>query len=177
VVGLLPRHILEQGDTPWVATHTSKTLQYECIMHQTRQKLTQSRRNKPKRTHPGTDNPVLQGNRAGAEVLIYSESKDPPDPCIDLHIRQLGQEGAVGIAGPWIPPHCHLPPPEWLDTAADEGVEEVRTHQPISDQTLVDASPELQLTGVFLSHHVPPAGLSGRAPTSGHRERCVGVIP
>jgi hypothetical protein len=60
------------------------------------------------RTHPGADNPVPQGNWARAGVSIYPESKDPPDPGIDLRISQLDQEGAVRAAGPWIPPHCHL---------------------------------------------------------------------
>jgi hypothetical protein len=33
--------------------------------------------------------------------------------------------------------------PEWLDTAADEGTEDVHSCQPISDETLEDASHEL----------------------------------
>jgi hypothetical protein len=64
------------------------------------------------------------------------ESKDPSDSEFDLRTRHLCQEGAVGVAGPWIPPHCHLPSPEWLDTAADKSAEKVHTHQPISEQTL-----------------------------------------
>jgi hypothetical protein len=39
--------------------------------------------------------------------------------------------------------------------AADEGVMEVRSHQPISEQILEDTSFKLQLTGVILSHPVP----------------------
>jgi hypothetical protein len=93
---------------------------------------------KPEWTHPGTDDPVPQGNRAGAGVSIYPKSKDPLDPGMDLHICQLGWEGAVRAAGPWILPHCHLLPPEWLDTIADEGAKEVHTRQPISEQTLED---------------------------------------
>jgi hypothetical protein len=34
VVNLLPHHILWQGDPPWVAMHTSKTLQHECNWRQ-----------------------------------------------------------------------------------------------------------------------------------------------
>jgi hypothetical protein len=33
-------------------------------------------------------------------VSIYPESKDPPNPGINLRICQLVQEGAVGAAGP-----------------------------------------------------------------------------
>jgi hypothetical protein len=110
-------------------------------------------------------------------VSVYPESKDPPDPGIDLHICQLGREGAVRTAGPWIPPHCHLPPPKWLDAMADEGVKDVCARQPILEQTLEDIAHGLQLTGIFLSHHIPPAMLDGRALTRNRRERPTGIIP
>jgi hypothetical protein len=89
-VSLPPHHILKQGDPLQVATHTSKTLQHERTRHQKRQKLTQSSRNTPERTHPGADDPVPQENQARARVSIYSESNDPSDPGIDLCICQLG---------------------------------------------------------------------------------------
>jgi hypothetical protein len=123
---------------PWVAAHTSKTLQHEHNRHQKRHKLTQSSRNEPEQTHLGDDDPIPQGKRAGARVPIYPESKDPPDPGIDLRIHQLDREGAVMAARPWIPPHCHLPTPEWLDKADDVGAEEVHAHQPILEKTLED---------------------------------------
>jgi hypothetical protein len=53
------------------------------------------------------------------------ECKDPLDPDVDLCIVQLSIEGTVGAIGPWIQPHCHLPPPKWLNTAADKGQWEV----------------------------------------------------
>jgi hypothetical protein len=64
-------------------------------------------------------------------------------------------------AGPWIPPHCHLPSLEWLDMAANESAKEVHAHQPISEQTLEDVTHGLQLAGIFLSHPVPLVGLDG----------------
>jgi hypothetical protein len=60
---------------------------------------------------------------------------------------------------------------------ADEGAEEVRACQPISEQTLEDAPHELQLTGVFLSHPKSLAGLGCGVPTLDERERRIGVIP
>jgi hypothetical protein len=107
-------------------------------MRQKRQKSTQSIKNKPEQTHPGVGDPIPQGNWARAKVSVYPESKDPPDPGIDLRICQLSQEGAVRAVGPWIPPHCHLPPQEWMDAVTDEGAEEVHARQPISEQTLED---------------------------------------
>jgi hypothetical protein len=64
-----------------------------------------------------------------------------------------------------------------MNTVADEGVEEVRTYQPISEQTLEDITHGLHFTGVFLSHPVPLAGLDGGAPTRNHRERHTGIVP
>jgi hypothetical protein len=48
------------------------------------------------------------------------KSKEPPNPSVDLHMIQLGRAGAVGINGPRIHPHCHLPSPEWLNATIDE---------------------------------------------------------
>jgi hypothetical protein len=141
------------------------------------QKSTQSCGNKPEPTHLVVGDPIPQGNRARARVSVYPESKDPLDPSINLRIHQLGREGAVGAVGPWIPPHCHLPSSKWLDVAANESVEEVHAHQPISEQTLQDVVDGLQLAGIFLSHPVPPAGLDGGALTCNHREWHSNVIP
>jgi hypothetical protein len=96
----------------------------------------------------------------------YPESKHPLDLGIDLCTRQLGREGVVGVAGPWIPLRCHLPPPEWMDTAADKSAEEVYAHQPISKQTLENVAHRLQLMDVFPSHPVPLnwAGRRGAYP-------------
>jgi hypothetical protein len=80
-------------------------------------------------------------------------------------------------AGPWIPPHCHLPLPKWLDTAADESAEEVPACQPISEQTLEVVTHGLQLAGIFLSYPVPPAGLDGGVLTRNHRERRSSIVP
>jgi hypothetical protein len=55
--------------------------------------------------------------------------KDPSNLGVDLRIVQFSEEGAVGITWPQIHPHYHLPSPEWLDVAADEGPQEVRTRQ------------------------------------------------
>jgi hypothetical protein len=109
--------------------------------------------------------------------LIFPERKDPLDLGIDLCIHQLDQERAVRVAGPWIPPHCLLPPPECLDTMANEGVEEAHARQPILEQTLEDVLHGLQLMGVFLSHPIPPAGLDGGVPTRDCKEWCAGVVP
>jgi hypothetical protein len=86
-VGLPPCHILGQGDPPQVTAHTSKTLQHERSRRQKRQKTTQSSRNKPKRTQPGAADPVPHGNRARTGVPVYPESKDHPDPGINIRIR------------------------------------------------------------------------------------------
>jgi hypothetical protein len=83
----------------------------------------------------------------------------------------------VGAAEPGIPPHCHLPPPEWLDPAANESAEEVRSRQAISEQTLEDVAHRLQLVGIFLSHPIPPAGLDGGALTRNHTEWRSDVVP
>jgi hypothetical protein len=83
---LPPRHILGQGEPPWVAAHASKTLQHERSRCQKRQKLTQSSGNKPKQTHPGAGNPVPLVNQARAGASVYPESKDPLDPGVNLHI-------------------------------------------------------------------------------------------
>jgi hypothetical protein len=80
-------------------------------------------------------------------------------------------------AGPWIPPHCHLPSLESLDAMADEAAEVVRAHQPISEQTLEDVAHGLQLTGVFLSHPVPLARLDSGALTRNRREWHAGIVP
>jgi hypothetical protein len=58
------------------------------------------KQNKPEQTHPEAHDPVPQGNRARAGVSIYPKSKDPPYLGINLHIRQLDQEGAIGTAWP-----------------------------------------------------------------------------
>jgi hypothetical protein len=142
-----------------------------------KEKLTQSSGNRPERTHPGADDPVPQANQAEAGVSIYLEGKDSSDLGIDLCIHQLNREGAVGAARPRIHPHCHLTPPEWLDTAANEGVKEVHARQPISEQTLEDVVHWLYLTGVFLSHTVPPVGLDGGVPTYNYREQRTSVVP
>jgi hypothetical protein len=140
-----------------------------------RQKSTQSNKNKPERTHPRASDPIPQGNQA--VVLVYLECKGPPDPSINLRIYQLSRELAVGAAGPWIPPHCHLSPLQWLDTVADEGTKGVCAHQPISEQNLEEVIHRLQLMGIFLSHIIPPAGLDGSALTHNCRDRCIGIIP
>jgi hypothetical protein len=44
----------------------------------------------------------------------------------------------VEAARPFIPPHCHLLLPKWLDAVVDESVEVVHAYQPISEQTLED---------------------------------------
>jgi hypothetical protein len=64
------------------------------------------------------------------------KSNDPSDQGIELHTHQLSREGTVGVAGPWIPPHCHLPPLEMLDMMADQSMEVVCTCQSIAKQTL-----------------------------------------
>jgi hypothetical protein len=86
VVGLLPCHILRQGDPSHVVVHTSKTLQHE-RSRQKRQKLTQSCKNRPEHTHPGAGDPVPQGNQSRAGASVCLESKDPLDLGINLHIR------------------------------------------------------------------------------------------
>jgi hypothetical protein len=135
-VGLLPHHILGQGDQPRVAPRTSKTPQHECSRHQKRQKLTQSSGSKTEWTHLRADDLMPQVNWARAGMLIYPESKDPSDTGIDLHVCQLSREGVVGVAGPCIPPHCHLLLLELANTVANEGMVEVRAHQRITEQTL-----------------------------------------
>jgi hypothetical protein len=84
MVGPPPRHILGLGDPLRVVVHASKILQYERGRHQKGQKLTQSSRNRPDRTHPGADDPIPQGNQARARVMMCLESKDSSDPVIDL---------------------------------------------------------------------------------------------
>jgi hypothetical protein len=69
------------------------------------------------------------------------------------------------------------PPLEWPNVVADEGTEEVSTHQPISEQTQDDIVHGLQLTGVFLSHPVPPAGLDDWVLTGNRRERRTDIFP
>jgi hypothetical protein len=61
--------------------------------------------------------------------------------------------------------------------ATDESVEEVRAHQPISDQTLEDVTHGLQLVSIFLSHPVPPVGVDGGALTHNHKEQRFDIVP
>jgi hypothetical protein len=42
---------------------------------------------------------------------------------------------------------------------------------------LENAAHRLQLTDVFPSHPVTPAGLEGRALTCNHREQCTSIVP
>jgi hypothetical protein len=107
---------------------------------------------------------------------MRSKGKEVLDPGINLHIHQLGGEGAVGAAKHEIPPHCNLPPPEWLDAAANEGTEDVHTQQPIPEQAFEDIKHMPQLVVVLLSNSIPPVGLSGRAPTCNRCEWCIDVI-
>jgi hypothetical protein len=89
--------------------------------------LGQSNKGKLKQTHPKTHDPFPQGNWVGADVSVHPECKDPPDASINLCMFQLSLEGAIRAAGFWIPPNCHLSPPEQLDVMVDKGMKEVCT--------------------------------------------------
>jgi hypothetical protein len=56
MVGLLPHHILRQGDPSWSAAHIPKTLHKNAYASK-KQKLTQSYENELEQTHPGADDP------------------------------------------------------------------------------------------------------------------------
>jgi hypothetical protein len=107
---------------------------------------------------------------------VHPKGKELLNPGIDLCIHQLSGEKAVGAARPGIRPRCHLPPLARLDVADNEGTEDVRTQQLIPEQAFEDVKHRPPLVDVLLSDSVPPVGLSSRAPTRNHRERCVDVI-
>jgi hypothetical protein len=94
VVGLPPSHILGQGDDH--PPHERISLRIHPRPYNMsaagvkKAEIDTIKQKKPEWTHPGTDDPVPQGNRAGAGVSIYPKSKDPLDPGMDLHICQLG---------------------------------------------------------------------------------------
>jgi hypothetical protein len=132
VVGFPPRHILVQGNPPHITAQVSKALQHQHRRHQNKkrkgQTLGQSKKGKLKQTHPKTHDPFPQGNWVGADVSVHPKCKDPPDASINLCMPQLSLEGAIRAAGFWIPPNCHLSPPEQLDVMVDKGMKEVCTH-------------------------------------------------
>jgi hypothetical protein len=66
---------------------------------------------------------------------------------------------------------------EWLNVVADKGLQEVRTHQPSSQQLLNDVTQGLYPVEVLPSHTVPPLGFRDRAANHEHRERRVDDIP
>jgi hypothetical protein len=57
-------------------------------------------------------------------------NNNPSDLGVDPCIIQLGEEGTVKATWPQVCPHRHIPSSEWLDAAANEGLQEVRAHQP-----------------------------------------------
>jgi hypothetical protein len=68
---------------------------------------------------------------------------------------------------PWqlSPRYLHIVTSHRRSAAADESAEEVRTHEPISEQILEDVTHGLQLAGTFLRHPVLLARPNGGALT------------
>jgi hypothetical protein len=76
------------------------------------------------RTHLGVVDPLR--DQAGAKIQIGPISKKPPNPCVDLRITQLYEEGTIGTTWPWIHPHSHFSLTERFNEVADKGPQEVR---------------------------------------------------
>jgi hypothetical protein len=124
-----PRHILEQGNPLGSLRRHPRpySISTEGIKRKKEGGRNWGDQTKLKWTHPGTDDPFPQGNWPRAGASVHPEGKDPPNVGINLRIPHLGVEGAIRAVGSWIPPHCHLRPPERLDATTDKGTKEVRT--------------------------------------------------
>jgi hypothetical protein len=68
--------------------------------------------------------------------MVYPQSKDP------LHHPTRPRRNGQG-SWAWDASTLSPPPSEWLNAVADKGPKEVRTHQPISEQSLDDITQRL----------------------------------
>jgi hypothetical protein len=98
-VGFPPHHMLGQ-DNPLGSLHRHPRL-YNIntggVKRKKRRgwKLGQRNKGKLKRTHPGTDDSLPQGNQVRPGTSVHPKGKDPADAGIDLCIPKLGLEEAI----------------------------------------------------------------------------------